>query len=92
MARLTLSDADKQARDWFVKTIESLGCKVKIDAMGIILILKSTGDSATDNTLCNIFAIRPGKNNSAAPTYAGSHLDTQVLSTRPHSRRRLRSD
>ncbi|TVY49651.1 N-carbamoyl-L-amino-acid hydrolase [Lachnellula occidentalis] len=59
MARLTLSDADKQARDWFVKTTESLGCKVKVDAMG------------------NIFAIRPGKQNSAAPTYAGSHMDTQ---------------
>ncbi|TVY31174.1 N-carbamoyl-L-amino-acid hydrolase [Lachnellula hyalina] len=59
MARLTLSDADKQARDWFVKTTESLGCKVEVDAMG------------------NIFAIRPGKQNSAAPTYAGSHMDTQ---------------
>jgi hypothetical protein len=35
MARLTLSDADKQARDWFVNTTESLGCKVKIDAMGM---------------------------------------------------------
>jgi len=34
MHRLTLSDADKQARDWFVRTTESLGCKVKIDAMG----------------------------------------------------------
>jgi hypothetical protein len=39
MARLTLSDADKQARDWFVKTTESLGCNVKVDAMGMILIL-----------------------------------------------------
>jgi hypothetical protein len=36
MARLTLSDADKQARDWFVQTAESLGCKVKVDAMGEI--------------------------------------------------------
>lgn len=59
MSRLTLSDADKQVRDWFIKTTESLGCSTKVDAMG------------------NIFAIRPGKNNSAAPTYAGSHLDTQ---------------
>jgi hypothetical protein len=34
MARLTLSDADKQARDWFVETTKSLGCEVTIDAMG----------------------------------------------------------
>lgn len=34
MKRLTLTDSDKQVRDWFVKTTESLGCKVSIDAMG----------------------------------------------------------
>lgn len=34
MSRLTLTDADKQARDWFVETTQSLGCKVTIDAMG----------------------------------------------------------
>lgn len=34
MARLALSDTDKQARDWFVKTTEELGCKVVVDAMG----------------------------------------------------------
>lgn len=34
MQRLTLTDSDKQVRDWFVKTTESLGCKVSIDAMG----------------------------------------------------------
>jgi hypothetical protein len=34
MSRLTLGDADKQARDWFVETTKSLGCKVQIDAMG----------------------------------------------------------
>lgn len=38
MHRLTLSDADKQVRDWFVKTMESLRCKVKIDAMGMELL------------------------------------------------------
>lgn len=35
MHRLTLSDSDKQVRDWFVKTTQSLGCNVKIDAMGM---------------------------------------------------------
>ena len=34
MSRLSLSDADKEARDWFVETAKSLGCQVKIDAMG----------------------------------------------------------
>jgi len=38
MSRLTLSDADKLARDWFVETTKSLGCEVKIDAMGIPLL------------------------------------------------------
>lgn len=43
MARLTLSDADKQARDWFVETTKSLGCKVTIDAMGELLKRAPTG-------------------------------------------------
>ncbi|MCJ1433143.1 hypothetical protein MMC27_002502 [Xylographa pallens] len=34
MSRLSLSDADKQARDWFAATARELGCKVRIDAMG----------------------------------------------------------
>ncbi len=34
MSRLSLSDSDKQARDWFVQTTKSLGCDVTIDAMG----------------------------------------------------------
>ncbi|MCJ1418979.1 hypothetical protein MMC32_005330 [Xylographa parallela] len=34
MSRLALSDADKQARDWFVATAHELGCTVRTDAMG----------------------------------------------------------
>ncbi|PSS05124.1 hypothetical protein BD289DRAFT_358269 [Coniella lustricola] len=34
MARLALSDTDKQARDWFVETTKALGCEVVVDAMG----------------------------------------------------------
>ena len=34
MSRLALSDADKQARDWFVDTAKALGCEVVIDEMG----------------------------------------------------------
>ncbi|KXT13004.1 hypothetical protein AC579_3329 [Pseudocercospora musae] len=34
MSRLSLSDSDKQARDWFAETTRALGCKVHYDAMG----------------------------------------------------------
>ncbi|KAL9123408.1 MAG: hypothetical protein Q9187_000047 [Circinaria calcarea] len=34
MSRLALSDADRDARNWFVETTKQLGCKVTIDAMG----------------------------------------------------------
>jgi len=34
MSRLALSDTDKQARDWFVETTKSLGCKVTVDSIG----------------------------------------------------------
>ncbi|RDW75584.1 hypothetical protein BP5796_06405 [Coleophoma crateriformis] len=40
MHRLALSDADKQARDWFVETTKSLGCKVTIDEMGNIFAIR----------------------------------------------------
>ena len=59
MSRLTLSDADKASREWFVGTTQKLSCKTFVDQMG------------------NIFAIRPGLNNSKPATFAGSHLDTQ---------------
>ena len=46
MSRLTLSDAGKQARDWFVEMTKSLGCDVKVDAMGEFLSdSRSTGKS-----------------------------------------------
>ncbi|KAI1946794.1 hypothetical protein LOZ12_004564 [Ophidiomyces ophidiicola] len=34
MARLALSQEDKQVRDWFKQTTEGLGCTVTVDAMG----------------------------------------------------------
>ena len=34
MSRLSLSDSDKKARDWFEETTSSLGCKITIDEMG----------------------------------------------------------
>ncbi|EMR80388.1 putative n-carbamoyl-l-amino acid hydrolase protein [Botrytis cinerea BcDW1] len=40
MSRLALSSADKQARDWFVKTTKNLGCDVKVDTMGNIFAIR----------------------------------------------------
>ena len=34
MSRLSLSDSDKEARDWFAETAKDLGCTVTVDAMG----------------------------------------------------------
>jgi acetylornithine deacetylase/succinyl-diaminopimelate desuccinylase-like protein len=83
MSRLALTDADKQARDWFVETTKELGCCVKIDAMGTtpllpFMLFKNQSNLNTYASIGNIFAIRPGKDNTRSPTYAGSHMDTQV--------------
>jgi hypothetical protein len=40
MTRLALSDSDKHARDWFVKTTEDLGCKVTVDEMGNVFAVR----------------------------------------------------
>ncbi|NHO32961.1 M20 family metallo-hydrolase [Acetobacter fallax] len=57
--RLTLTDEDRQVRDWFARTCESLGCTITFDSMG------------------NLFARRPGQDNTLPPITMGSHLDTQ---------------
>ena len=57
--RLTLTDLDRQVRDWFRTACEAAGCTVTIDDMG------------------NMFARRPGRDNSLPPIAMGSHLDTQ---------------
>src|SRR6202167_3736733 len=59
ICRLTLSDFDRQVRDWFKTRCEALGCTVSVDEVG------------------NMFARRPGKNDTLAPIAMGSHLDTQ---------------
>ncbi|KAF2263449.1 N-carbamoyl-L-amino acid hydrolase [Lojkania enalia] len=40
MSRLALSDADKEARDWFMRTTEALGCNTTVDAMGNIFAVR----------------------------------------------------
>jgi beta-ureidopropionase / N-carbamoyl-L-amino-acid hydrolase len=57
--RLTLSQEDKQVRDWFKGECKALGCAVYIDEIG------------------NMFAVRPGRDNTLPPIAMGSHLDTQ---------------
>ncbi len=34
MSRLSLSDADREARNWFRETVRSLNCQVSVDTMG----------------------------------------------------------
>jgi len=40
MSRLSLSDSDKKARDWFVETTEALGCRTIVDSMGNIFAVR----------------------------------------------------
>jgi acetylornithine deacetylase/succinyl-diaminopimelate desuccinylase-like protein len=40
MSRLSLSDYDRQARDWFVETTKDLGCRTVVDSMGNIFAVR----------------------------------------------------
>ncbi|KAI9889224.1 MAG: hypothetical protein M1814_005673 [Vezdaea aestivalis] len=40
MSRLSLSDADKDVRDWFVRTTRQLNCTVRVDGMGNIFAVR----------------------------------------------------
>jgi len=46
ITRLTLSDADKKARDWFVAQCRSIGCTITVDEVGNIFARRA----GTDNT------------------------------------------
>ena len=46
ICRLTLTDADRQVRDWFVRECESIGCTVTIDEMGNIFTRRSGKDNS----------------------------------------------
>jgi N-carbamoyl-L-amino-acid hydrolase len=59
ICRLTLTDLDRQVRDWFVASCRAAGCTITIDEIG------------------NIFARRPGRDDTLPPIAMGSHLDTQ---------------
>ncbi|RFU34509.1 hypothetical protein B7463_g1801, partial [Scytalidium lignicola] len=38
--RLALTDTDKSVREWFISTVQSLGCTVKIDQMGNLFAIR----------------------------------------------------
>ncbi|HQS07890.1 MAG: Zn-dependent hydrolase [Rhizobiales bacterium 24-66-13] len=57
--RLTLTEEDRQVRDWFKDACIAAGCTVSVDEAG------------------NMFARRPGRDNTLPPICIGSHLDTQ---------------
>ena len=59
VARIALTDLDRQGRDLFVGWAREAGCEVRVDSVG------------------NIFARRPGRDDSLAPVMTGSHLDSQ---------------
>ncbi|KAJ9613971.1 hypothetical protein H2200_002107 [Cladophialophora chaetospira] len=40
LSRLALTDEDKSARDWFISTTESLGCKTHVDQMGNVFAIR----------------------------------------------------
>jgi hydantoinase/carbamoylase family amidase len=40
LSRLALTDDDKRAREWFISTTESLGCKTHVDQMGNIFAIR----------------------------------------------------
>ena len=66
VCRLTLTDLDRQVRDWFVRSARKSGCTVTVDEMG------------------NIFARRPGKDNSLPP------IAMRQPSRHPADRRQVR--
>lgn len=46
MARLSLSDSDKEVRQWFQSLGESLGCKTFYDQMGNLFVIRPGKDAA----------------------------------------------
>jgi acetylornithine deacetylase/succinyl-diaminopimelate desuccinylase-like protein len=40
MARLSLNDADRDIRNWFLSTARSLNCKTSIDQMGNLFAIR----------------------------------------------------
>jgi beta-ureidopropionase / N-carbamoyl-L-amino-acid hydrolase len=63
ICRLTLTDLDRQVRDWFKAQCEALGCTVTVDEVGTMFARRQ--------------GKHPAKQPPLAPIAMGSHLDTQ---------------
>ena len=46
ICRLTLTDTDRQVRDWFIKVCRSIGCSVTVDEMGNIFARRPGKDKS----------------------------------------------
>src|SRR6185295_6104728 len=63
ICRLTLTDLDRQVRDWFKTRAEAFGCRVAVDDMGA-MFARREGSAQ-------------GRRDQVPPIAFGSHLDTQ---------------
>lgn len=73
--RLALTSTDKEVREWFTSTTESLGCKVFVDEIGNQFAIRPGLKSYTEN---HGESGKAGLNILNVPaTFAGSHLDSQ---------------
>jgi N-carbamoyl-L-amino-acid hydrolase len=63
ICRLSLTDLDRQVRDWFKAQCEALGCTVTVDEVGTMFARRQ--------------GKQPAKHPALAPIAMGSHLDTQ---------------
>jgi beta-ureidopropionase / N-carbamoyl-L-amino-acid hydrolase len=63
ICRLTLTDLDRQVRDWFKAQCEAIGCTVTVDEVGTMFARRQ--------------GKQPGKRPALPPIAMGSHLDTQ---------------
>jgi hypothetical protein len=79
MARLSLSDADKQVRDWFQTTAEGLGCNVSVDEMGNQFAVRPGHSSAAATFAGSHLDTQP----SVGFTYIDTATDPDSSSGRP---------
>lgn len=72
MCRLTLSQEDKQVRDWLVTECKSLGCEVRIDQIGNIFAIRP-------GTVQNVKPIALGSHLDTQP--AGARAKSYLVTT-----------
>ncbi|KAL1846033.1 hypothetical protein VTK73DRAFT_375 [Phialemonium thermophilum] len=78
MSRLSLSDADKQARDWFVRETTALGCTVTVDAMGNIFAVRP-GRRSQEPPICAGSHLDTQPNGGRYDGILGVHAGVEML-------------